>query len=305
MVPTSLLLRESSPQRPPTWRWDLAGTLASAPQAELTAQDDWVRTARRIQDENRSGATESAVAAAIASLGPVADAYAFWLNGRTAAAGTPNKPDDYTPVFGPLTPAALALAELEALVLADKKPASIAKHTGLSVPAVLWYERLWFDVRSRLKQRGWVANAVIGTLHQGNLGTLLPALIRAYGYFTKSARIVSALVSGFDARVARNAAQSPESFFAADAMAAGGMKAALAVRLMPLNDRRTHARVVELHQEATRIAADATALAGNDDENKLRAAVNVLTDRVKFKYGKAPAPATEPLKISAHKEEAG
>lgn len=300
-VANLLLLRESSPGRPPSWRWDLAGALASP--ADREPYDAAVRTAGLIQDETRSGAPAAAICRAISRLGPIADAYAFWLNGSTERASVPPKPDDYTPMFGPLSPAALAAAELEALILANAPQDEISARTGLPVRAVAWYEKLWFDVRSRLDRPGWISTAVIGTLHQGTIGTLLPALIRAYGYYTKSARIVAAAVGGFDAAAAEAAAENPNTFFASDAMAAGSLKAALAVRLMPLTDRRTYARVVELHQESTRIAADSAAAAGTDDENKIRTAAAMLTAQVKFKYGQAPPKA--PLRLSTPETETG
>jgi hypothetical protein len=182
------------------------------------------------------------------------------------------------------------MAELEAYILAGKSHERIAARTGLSADAVAWYEALWFDVRDRLKYTSWVLANVIGSLHQGTIATLLPALIRSYGYHSRSTRVIAAVASGFDRRTAAIAASDPDKFFAADATFAGALKANLAIRLLPLQDRRTYARAIELHQEATRIAADTAAHAGGDAENKLRAAVQELGQRMKFQYAKAPPP---------------
>lgn len=293
------LLRPSSNLRPPSWRWQLALRVRTRTSpADRGAYDEYVRLACDIQEAN-TGTDAAAVGEEIERLGPAADAYVFWLSGCTAAS-TKTTLLDEMPIFGPLCPQALAVAELEALVLANKTPEFIAKRTGLTADAVRYYEGIWFDVRDRLKYKGWIAANVIGTLHQGTIGTLLPAIIRAYGYHTKKAQLVSTAVCGFDSKLSREAAANPQTFFAADAASAGGLKAALALRLMPLHERRTYARVVELHQEALRITADAAAAAGSDDENKLRAAVADFTANVKFNYGKAPP---EPLRLNPHEHD--
>ena len=283
------LLRADSGLRPPTWRWDLARVLHDRRVNLPDVTEPGVEMAAKLQAAAARG-DPIAVAEALAPLGAAADAYAFWLSGTTARAGPNVEQNGYVQEFGALNPPAMALAEIEALMLAGKSADLIARRTGLTPVAVRWYEALWFDVRDRLRNPGWVSTHVIGTLHQGTLGTLLPALVRAYGYYTKSARVVAAAVSGFDAPAARAAAQSPHTFFAADATSAGSLKAALAVRLMPLTDRRTHARVVELHQEATRISADAALAAGSADENKLRDAVAYFAKQIKMEYGRAPDP---------------
>lgn len=299
-----LLLRRTSPLRPVNWRWQLATELRAEHGSDGCAgQDEGVRAAAAIQNATAASSTAAVAARAITRLGPVADAYAFWETGDLAAKSELKKPDDWTPMYGPLTPQAIAMAEFEGFVLAGKSARTIARRTGLSEASVAWYESLWFDVRDRLKHTSWILANVIGTLHQGTIGTLLPALIRSYGFQSRSARIVSAVAGGFDTQMTRNAAKSPESFFAADAMFAGALKANLAIRLMPLGDRRTYARMVELHQEATRISADVAAGSGSDAENKLRAAVTELGSQIRFKYGKAPpieAAAARLIKLQPH-----
>lgn len=275
--------------RPVDWRWQLACDLRNNDSAALADQDIWVRTAAALQSAMDPGRSRAEADRLIAGLDPAAaDAYGFWQLADQAAHQPTVTDPEYVRTYGPLTPRAIAQAELEALILADRKPATIAARTGLSVAAVNTYEALWFDVRDRLRCASWVLANVIGSLHQGSIGALLPALIRAYGYHTRSARIVAMVAGGFDPKLTRTAARSPETFFAQDALFAGALKANLAIRLMPLEDRRTYARMVELHQEATRIAAEGAVAAGDDDEHKLRAAVKTIGEQIKFRYGKAP-----------------
>src|SRR5438067_1928326 len=97
-------------------------------------------------------------------------------------------------------------------------------HSPTRPPAWRWH----LAGRDRLDRPGWVAANVIGSLHHGSVAALLPALVRAYGYYTRSARIVRAAATGFDHAAARRAArENPDRFFAADAVSAGGLKAAL------------------------------------------------------------------------------
>jgi hypothetical protein len=252
--------------------------------------------------------TETQKACAIGKDPDVAQAYSFWVAGAVACGvrsdGSSGQPDDDR-MYGPLSENALAVAELEALVLARKKPEHISKHTGLSASAVRWYEALWFDVRDRLCRPGWVSAQVIGSLHQGSVATLLPALVRAYGYYSKSTRTVRQAVTGFDPVAARQAARdNPDRFFAADAIAAGGLKAALAIRLMPLVDRKVYGRVIELHQEALRIQADTAEPTGGADQARWRESFAKLQSKIDLTFGGKNQRALPGLRVTAVDDEA-
>jgi hypothetical protein len=276
--------------RPPAWRWALAGIVRHRTgDAGREQYDQYVQHACEMQENFQVASSDAVAYDAVARIGPeYADAYAFWSDGNTARARQLQVLEDKTAEFGSLTASAMAVAQLEALILANKTPESISKQVGLSPESVTVYEALWFDVRDRLKFPGWISNRVIGTIHQGTIGTLLPSLVRAYGYYTKKTKIVNAVCSGFDSVQSRQAASRVDTFFASDAISAGGMKAALAVRLMSLSDRRTYARVVELHQEASRLSAEVAAMSGNEDEIKLREAVARIGQVTKLHYGKSP-----------------
>ena len=283
LTPTSTL-------RPPGWRWELARELRNRPRPDgrlPSHSDPDVDQAIIVQEASSRCESEAERHRLLQLIKPhAADAYVFRRRADISVDTPINDTEDY-PLFSPLTADAIAKSELEALVLARKKPETISRVTGLSVDAVNQYEKWWFDVRDRLDRPGWVATNVIGTLHQGDPGTLLPALIKAYGYYTRSARVVRTAAGMFDAQNARSAADNPNSFFTQDALTAGGLKAAIAVRLMPLN-KRTYARVMELHQAATEIANKNAVEAGSEDSARFRDAVSVLADRIDRRYGAAP-----------------
>jgi hypothetical protein len=277
--------RPGHPLRPATWRWAAANYVRNRPPADpVTYQDEYCRAAGDLQEGLAGASSDELRAALLFKAGAAADAYVFWISASTAE-GNPHPDDcrDY-PMAGAITAPALAKAELEALILAGKPVEKIARHVGLDPETVRWYERLWFDVRDRLRRPGWVAQAVIGSLHQGSPAALLPALVRAYGYYTKSARLVKAVVAAFDAPAARKAARDPARFFMADAAHASGLKAALAARLLPL-DRRTYARVVELHHEALDLEAKAQLTGSSAAESTYLDAVNRLSGALAHGYG--------------------
>lgn len=305
-------LRPESALRPPDWRWDLARQLndrRASKDDKAAHRDPSVTAAVKLQDIIDKGMTDAQRLAAYTSVDPdQADALVFHQRSAVAELAVPAEESKDYPMAGPLTADALARAQLEGLVLARKTPEFIAKRVGISSRAVEWYERWWFDVRDRLDRPGWVAAHVIGSLHQGSPALLLPALVRAYGYYTRSTRVVEAIAGAFDGPAARQAARDPAKFFAADAVSAGGLKAALAVRLMPLT-RKTYARVMELHHAAMGVAIKTGQTDESEAEKKYAVAARQLLDRADRKYREAPDEDVhvEPLlpRLAAHDGDAG
>jgi hypothetical protein len=78
---------------------------------------------------------------------------------------------------------------------------------------------------------------------------------------------------------------------------ASGLKAALAARLLPL-DRRTYARVVELHHEALDLEAKAQLTGSSAAESTYLDAVNRLSGALAHGYGEpVDLPPEPPLRI--------
>lgn len=293
-----LVLRASSGRRPPAWRWRLARLLRDAPaSAKAITTDAAVSLAMELQTGIDEAADQLETLQILLRVGDAAEAYEFWLSGKTAEALPPppsgGNEEEEKQSGGPISPAVLARAEIEGLILAGKRPELIAKQMGLSVAAVGWYEQWFFDVRDRLKSPGWISSAVIGNLHRGSPAALYPSLIRAYGYYTRSSKIVRAVTGTFYAAASRRNAKDLDTFFQADARQASGMKAALAARLLPLNSH-TYARVIELHHEALDVEAkNNKQLGGTESEEQYKEAVGKLKGNVVWGYGQAPTNLSE------------
>lgn len=297
--------RPGCAQRPPDWRWELARArreYARDPRTlGLLAVDEYVGLAEELQAAADLSSPDPDRLAFLLTAAEAAEAYAFRV-GTLAAESAPGEDGQF---YGPLTAMAMSRAELEALVLAGKSPKTISKVCGLSEAAAGWYERFWFDVRDRLGRPGWVAANAIGDLHQpGTPAALLPALVRAYGYYTKSARVVRAVVSTFDAPAARRAAKDPGRFFAADAAQSGALKAALATRVWGIHPKSV-ARIVELHHEALDIEAKFSNLGGSDAEAKYRDAAARVLGTIELAYGAEPDDDAPSLPRLVSAQEAG
>lgn len=274
-----LNLRPGSPFRPVTWRWQLAQQIRSgAPSRKKPYPDDKVRAAAEVQAGLEHYSVEEKVRT-LDQYPALGDAYAFWVSGSAARAET-------GPGGGPLSSAAMAQAEMEGLILAGKKPEKIAAHVGMDPESVSWYESLWFDVRDRRKHPGWIATNVIGSLHYGTPTTLIPALVRAMGYYTRSSRVVKSVASAFDGVSARQAGNDPAQFFASDAVFSGRLKASLATRMYAL-DQKTYGRIIELHHEAVDLETKTKQLSGSETEAKYKDALNLFTKNLMTKgaYG--------------------
>jgi hypothetical protein len=276
-----LACRPGHPQRPPDWRWRLARLVLDNSRLPLPAPDHATTQAMRLLSAYNDASTEATKAEVLLKVPDAADAFAFWAAGTVGGVAPPATaaPDGTL-----LADDAMARAGLEALILARQRPETVAKTVGLTAAAVRWYEAFFFDVRDRLGRPGWVAARVIGPLYHGVPAVLLPALVRAYGYYSRSGRVVRAVVGAFDAASSRAAAAAdPARFFAADAVAAGGLKAALATRLAPF-DARTYARMIELHHEAVDLETRAKPVGGAIEES-YKAALAALASGLEYSYG--------------------
>lgn len=276
------------------------------PKSLRNPADKAVADAINLQDGLDEHQSEADLATVLDIGGDASDAYLFYTSGVSAELqgnGSNQSNTNPVPGTGPLSAQALARAELEALVLADRPADKIAKVVGLSPGAVTAYEQFFFDVRDRLDRPGWISANVIGSLFDTSPLVLLPNLIRAYGYYTRSVRVVRTLVGGFDQAIARRAGRDPGRFFGADALTAGGLKAALAIRMMDVTNPKVFGRVIELHHEAADLEVKRAGVTGggSEAEDKFKAAFAIIRGKIDRGYQEEPIdvhmPPSSSLKI--------
>lgn len=238
----AIVLSPFHPHRPPDWRWRLSEKLIneSPPEVLPTHEDEWVNQAIRLRliiDIRFTDVGNYEQRLEQLQRLPRQLTEAYFLRFST-------DPWDK----GVITRSQLQQAYLEALILAGKKSEKIANVFGVSPQAIEAYENLWFDVRSRLKAKAWIATQVIGKLYDRNISQLLPALIRAFGYHTRKASIVHSVVSLCDAQLAKGAL-TKEMFFLKDKTFTLGVKAAISAKLFGL-DPMMFDVVMKAHNDA-------------------------------------------------------
>jgi len=74
--------------------------------------------------------------------------------------------------------------EIDARVLAGQTDEEIAQKVSTRPEAIKWYEALWFNVRDRLANQGYISNHIIGpTVGFGLTGSTLDMSAKFFGYF--------------------------------------------------------------------------------------------------------------------------
>lgn len=256
----SIILHPSHPHRPPDWRWRIAEKLIneSPPEVLPTHEDEWVNQAIRLRliiDVRFTdvGNYDERLEQLQRLPRPVLEAYFLRFS---------NDPWDK----GVITRGQLQQAYLEALILANKKVEKIALTFGVCREAIEIYEKLWFDVRSRLRAKAWIATQVIGKLYDRNISQLLPAIIRAFGYHTRKASIVHSVVSLCDTHLSKGSL-TKEMFFLKDKVFTLGIKAALSAKFFGL-DPMMFESVMKAHNDAVNTLLDSGQLVENQEEKE-------------------------------------
>ncbi len=146
-VATFMACLDQSPFRRPDWRWQLAAQLHVDRRLQRRPEfrDPWVKRVRKALRVDTVGAR-------------------LRLRRRDRAFGEVVKHACQVRFHqDPLVP-----AEVEAWLLTGSSPAMVADQCGLPVEVVETYEKLFFDVRHRLKAVGHILQVVIGPpIHYG------------------------------------------------------------------------------------------------------------------------------------------
>lgn len=87
---------------------------------------------------------------------------------------------------------------LEACVLANMPSEKIALRCSLKPDTVIWYERLFYDVRSRLKNKDWVRMTLIGPVYGGGSRDMTFEKAIKYWAYNAGERVLEDVSSAYD-----------------------------------------------------------------------------------------------------------
>lgn len=281
-----------NPYRPPDWRWKVASEYRQAPGRRNVRRsvDAVVLRAAAVQEDMSRFGPGSTRSAYLTAYGPVGSAVRLYSAGVAAA----------DPTATNRAPAMLT-AELEGYVLAGLDDRGVADRLGGLVPppVVKAYHDLFFDVRDRLEASAWVAASVIGSLQEGTPDVLLRALVRAYGYYFKSADVVGSMARAIDVAATRRPPRELYDAVLEDAKLALAVKASLTARAVRPGER-TFRSVLEMQLRQVEINNQAGDVSG-DKRQIQEAMTHLLTARAKWAYRSAPAEGDLP-ELPAHEE---
>ncbi len=243
--------------RPSDWRWQVAKVISTSPPYPEWA-DEFVYYAVTLLRQVSSTSKDNVVL----KSGHLGQAFQLYASIRQAAG--------INKIQGP----ALSAAELEGYILADISKEEISSQLGVSVKVIDWYEKLFFDVRDRLSNRAWITGTVIGGIYNHSVESLVPALAKAYGYYTKDPTLIRLLLRGVDADGTVTAAsKGPLAALHYDTKVSLAIKADLATRLTEPSGKSFRS-LVEMYNKQLEISQKVDA--SEDDAGQMKKAMEIL-----------------------------
>ena len=269
-----MFVSDHDPFRTPDWRWQRAAWLHEQGRYARRGRDDEYVTAARdfLTRLDRAGTDEVALESLACRCPGIY--YARQLRLREDA-------NDRWVV--------------EARVLADQPAAEIADRQMTSAEVVLWYERLFFDVRPRLAHRDWVCNRVLGqSFHQGVKMRQFDLLLKLYA-LVGGPVVVDALVEQSSGPRRPSSRGEVAGFFTADKADTVARAAALSARCMPLLAEPQHI-IFDAHHKLLQLERDqSTAQGGLPITANVQAALRAVVFRTPRQLASDLGPATPAL----------
>jgi hypothetical protein len=154
--------------------------------------------------------------------------------------------------------------ELEARLLANDDTEKISKRLSMERDVIDWYEALFFNVRDRLENKGWVAHKILGEqLHFGMNERECQLLWKFYGYMGGSIVLDAVIDRHFEPTKPTSPAQM-RAFSYDEQRDAASLKAMTAMRTMPVNSY-TQEKIIEITQRFREIELAADKSGGSQD----------------------------------------
>lgn len=223
-----LNLRPAAPFRPVDWRWEKAKLMRDDRRAALLMRhddDEWIVKTRRFQVEYN--AVRSNYDRILLDRRWPALLEAFSLH---------NTPQPQ-----------LAAYEVQARLLAAQPLDQISQRLSISVPALTWYEKVFFNVQDRLLNKGYIAHRVLGeSLQAGLTERDYQLLWQMYGYMAGSVVLDAIIDRNYGVTKLESPGQMTE-FGNDDVQHTMLLKSMVSARTMPINSY-TQTLIMEIHQ---------------------------------------------------------
>ena len=124
---------------------------------------------------------------------------------------------------------------IEAYLLARSESWQIAQHTGFTESAIDAYEAVFFNVRPKIEQKGYIVHKVLGpAVQQGLADREYDLLWKMYGYFL-GPHVLAAIETRFSSPLWCDSPDGVGDAIQDDAISTLKLRAAIAAKTVPVN----------------------------------------------------------------------
>ena len=261
----SIAIAANNPFRPADWRWQRAREIEAGTGLPTTKRRDglagykWIKRACKFLSQ-LSSCTHEWERTAVAEQHPGI----FWAHYAWSSMTNPQK------------------HSIEAHILARGDNAFISEYCGVSPDIVEAYEALFFNVREKLENKGYILHCVIGPAIQRGLSEReFDLLWKLYGYFL-GPHIVTALESKFANPVWCGTKEAVSAAVLDDAIGTLKLKAALAAKTVNVNQ---HTQLALMDQFTKFVEVERSTDTAGKSQEQILEHISVMMTQLPFNVG--------------------
>lgn len=265
-------LHKEHPYRPVNWRWARARFLRENKIDSVSRQDNdpWVTKALKFQKKLDKCKTEIERYKLMESDRDLYYAYDMWDEEE----GEYANPTRY---------------EVEARLLTDEPLNVIAKKVCAPLETIIWYERLFFNVKDRLASESYVANQAMGpALHRGFSERHYDLIWKLYA-FTHGVIALEALMIQTSNPIKVTTRAQMDSVFVDDAKSTIRRRSAIAARTLR-SDSLSQISMLEMHHKFQQLERD---LASGQQEATILENIKAMMPILPWAVGRVPSKAMD------------
>ncbi len=226
------------PLRPTDWRWERARVIRESGNKfkSKRKEDNWVRAAYKFQKDLEACRSDYDKYELMERYPDIYFAYAIRGN------------DDKKTLT--------VRSEIEARLLANESNETLADRCGCTAGTVECFEKLFFNVREKLKNTTYILHQALGpAIYKGLHEREHDLLWKLYGYFCGS-YVIDALTTTFTKSDKPDSKEQVDALFIDDTKQVMRRKAAIAARTVGVNEF-TQLRLLEIYAQFLEIEKDA------------------------------------------------